>query len=160
PGVVIPGSSGLVKCGRHDIFIDPRKRSLFFERVMKPLLKVAAEHRNAIYAIEVMNEPEWCTRGLLPTELLNLNKTVPLAEMRAFLHEGATLINAAGFKSTVGFAAHPTLKLWDSAQLGLTLHQFHFYAEPPILPPHDYDPRWPVIVGEFATAPHRPWPAL
>lgn len=161
PGITIPGSDGIVKSGRQDVLIDPHKRAQFFDGVLRPLLRVAAEHRKSIYAFEVMNEPEWCTR--LPGvagDLLSPNKTVPLADMRAFLSEGASIINEAGFLSTVGFAMHPTLHLWDSPGLGLTLHQFHFYAEPQLIPPHNFDPRWPVIVGEFATAPHRPWPDL
>jgi hypothetical protein len=143
------------------VIIDAQKRALFFDRVLDPLLDVAAGHRGAIYAIEVMNEPEWCTRNsLLSSDLLNPNKSVPLGDMRAFLSSGASRINAAGFKSTVGFATHSTLKEWDSPGLGVTLHQFHFYAEPAELPVHDFDPHWPAIVGEFATARHRPWKAL
>lgn len=161
PGTVVAGSSRIVKCGRHDVITDPQKRVLFLSRTLQPLLDVAAEHRDSIYAVEVMNEPEWCTRrAYSPSDAMNLNKTVPLDEMRAFLRQGAKLINGAGFASTVGFAAHSSLKDWDSPDLELTLHQFHFYTEPPFLPPHDFDPRWPAIVGEFATARHRPWPAL
>lgn len=159
PGITIPGSDGIVKSGRHDVLIDPRKRTPFFDNVLRPLLRVAGDHKAAIYAFEVMNEPEWCTR-LPGADALNPNKSVPLDDMRAFLSEGASIINDAGFRSTVGFAMHPTLKLWDSPGLGVTLHQFHFYAEPALIPPHSFDARWPVIVGEFATAPHRPWSEL
>ena len=70
------------------------------------------------------------------------------------------MINTAGFSSTVGFAAYPTLARWDSVDLGLSLHQFHYYGEPTEIPRQSFDPQWPLIVGEFATAVHRPWPEL
>jgi len=161
PGILAPGSSGIVKCGRGDVIIDPHKRERFFDRVLQPLLEVAATHRSSIYAFELMNEPEWCTRRPgLTTDLLNSNRIIPFDDMCTFLRAGAKVVNDAGFKSTVGFALHSSLSSWDSPGLDLTLHQFHYYAEPAELPPNMFDPRWPAIVGEFATAPHRPWPEL
>ena len=167
PGLSIPGSGGIVKGGRSDVFIDPQKRQQFMERVVRPLLAVAAAHRGAIYAFELINEPEWCTRPSGPlAELSHLthradpNQTVARDDMRAFLREAAGLVNGAGLLSTVGFASHASLSAWDSPGLGLTLHQLHYYAEPAPLPAQPFDPRWPAIVGEFATAPHKPWPEL
>lgn len=161
PGIPVLGSKGIVKCGRSDVLIDPRKRTRFYEWVLRPLLAAAMEKPDSIYAFELMNEPEWCTeRPNSPADLINPQKTVPLAAMRDFLREGAEHINDAGFKSTVGFAMHSTLQEWNCSELCLLLHQFHYYAEPPSMPTHTFDPRWPLIVGEFATAPHRPWHEL
>ncbi len=161
PGLVIPGSAGVVKCGRSDVLVDPRKRLRFFDRVLAPLLEVAAGFRDTIYAVELINEPEWCTRQPgLSMDQFDAKKTVPRDDMRLFLREGAMRINAAGFRSTVGFAKYETVALWDAVDLGLSLHQFHYYGEPDVVPRQTYSPDWPLIVGEFATAVHRPWPEL
>ena len=161
PGVPIPGSSGVVKCGRADVVLDPRKRRLFFDRVLGPLLDVAQSYRDTLYAFELINEPEWCTREPgLNLDPLDDKKTVPRDEMQAFIREGAALIDAAGFRSTVGFAKYETVARWGSIDLGLSLHQFHYYADLEVIPPHNFDPQWPLIVGEIATATHRPWKEL
>ena len=167
PGLALPGSDAYVKQGRADAILDPRKRVQLLERVLAPLLAVSQRHAGAIYAWELMNEPEWCTHEpYSPSDALSPNKTVPLAEMRAFFAEGARLLRQAGFRSTVGFAMHATVRRWDAIALDLTLHQFHYYAtvdasgQPAPLPVQDFDPRWPLFVGEIATAPHRPWPEL
>jgi hypothetical protein len=92
--------------------------------------------------------------------LVDDRRPVALEDMQAFISEGAELVNTAGFLSTVGFAKYDTLARWGSQDLGLTLHQFHYYGDLDQIPPHNYDPRWPLIVGEFATAAHRPWKEL
>ena len=171
PGLPVPGSDDIVKSGRADLFVDPHKRELFMSRVLAPLLDVSANYRDTIYAWEIINEPEWCTQpcppprphpttNSHPAPPPDPQKTVPHADMRTFIDRAARLINGAGFASTVGFAFHCSLRDWDSPGLGLSLHQFHYYAEPAAIPRHDFDPRWPIIVGEIATAPHRPWPEL
>jgi hypothetical protein len=161
PGEAVAGSSGIVKGGRSDVFVDAWKKQQFLEQVLSPLLQVASTRRHVIYAFEVINEPEWCTRPLfLPPELCDAHKTVPAADMQTFVRDAAGLINQAGFESTTGFALYQTLEEWNSPGLGLTLHQFHYYAEPAMLPQEVFDPRWPLIVGEFASARHRPWPDL
>jgi hypothetical protein len=160
-GLALPGTSGYVKQGRSDVLVDAGKRQNFLDRVLSPLLAVSQRYRDVIYAFELCNEPEWCTREPgLSWDVLSDKKTVSLEAMRAFLRAGASRVNDAGFLSTVGFAKHQTLREWDSAGLSLTLHQFHYYAEPEILPVHNFDSRWPLILGEFATAPHRPWREL
>lgn len=161
PGLVVPGSGGIIKGGRSDVMVDPRKRRAFFDRVLEPLLKVAADYRDTIYAVELINEPEWCTRQPgLSMDQFDAKKTVPRADMRDFIREGAELINTAGFPSTVGFAQYETVMRWDSIDLGLTLHQFHYYGEPEVVPRQSFSPQWPLIVGELATAAHRPWQEL
>ncbi len=161
PGVTVPGSDGIVKSGRHELLCDPEKRETFLQTTLVPLLQCSADFPDVIYAWEVINEPEWCTSAPeQPLSALDPRKPVRRDEMRAFISRGASLINEAGFLSTVGFAYHASLRQWDSPGMGLTLHQFHYYAEPGHIPVHNFDPRWPVIVGEIATAPHRPWPEL
>ena len=80
--------------------------------------------------------------------------------MLAFLRDGVARINSAGFRSSVGFAHHQTLTAWRSIDLGVRLHQFHYYGAPVAIPTQTFHPDYPVIVGELATAPHRPWPEL
>ena len=154
PGQPVAGASAYVKCGRRDLFIDEARRDQLFDEVLGALLELAAQFRDVVYAIELVNEPEWLTRpqGDRPA-------AVDEEEMKEFIREGIGRINDAGFLSTVGFADPATLGRWDSPRLGITLHQIHYYPGDP-LPRHVYDPRWPVIVGEFATARHRPWPEL
>jgi hypothetical protein len=161
PGVVLPGTSRYIKGGRGGLLEEPARRRLFLDRVLGPLLGLSAAYRDVIYAWELMNEPEWCTRppGVSP-QLFELQRTVVRDDMRNFLREGVGRINAAGFRSTVGFAHYDTLKEWDSVGLGITLHQFHWYGGYRRLPRHVYHPGWPAIVGEIATATHRPWAEL
>lgn len=161
PGLPVPGSDGVVKSGRHELLCDPEKRETFLQSALVPLLEASADFPDVIYAWEVINEPEWCTQAPeQPLTALDPRKPVGRDAMRAFITRAASLINEAGFRSTVGFAHHASLRQWDSPGMGLTLHQFHYYAEPDRVPAHDFDPRWPVIVGEIATAAHRPWPEL
>jgi hypothetical protein len=161
PGQPVLGSDSIVKAGRHELLTDPEKREAFLQSTLAPLLEASADFPDVIYAWEVINEPEWCTSAPeQPLSALDPRKPVRRDQMRAFIARGASLINEAGFLSTTGFAYQASLRAWDSPGLGLTLHQFHYYAEPDQIPNHDCDPRWPAFVGEIATARHRPWPEL
>lgn len=161
PGQPVPGSDGIVKSGRSALLCDEEKRETFLQNTLAPLLEASADFPDVIYAWEVINEPEWCTSAPeYPLSGVDPRKPVRRDQMRAFITRAATLINEARFLSTVGFAYYDSLRRWDSPGMGLTLHQFHYYGEPAQIPPHVFDPRWPLIIGEFATAPHRPWPEL
>ncbi|HNN94082.1 MAG TPA: hypothetical protein PKI03_17515 [Pseudomonadota bacterium] len=161
PALPVAGSEGILKAGRSALIIDPERREQFLDQTLAPLLTASADFPDVIYAWEVINEPEWCTQPAGPVPgPPDPCHTVSHEAMRAFIRSGARRINEAGFLSTVGFAYHDSVRGWDSAGLGLTLHQFHYYGEPAHIPAHDFDPRWPLIVGEIATAPHRPWPEL
>lgn len=155
----------VVKGGRAEIVLDLAKREAFFERVLEPLLDISVKYRDIIYAWELINEPEWCTnlRPLAPAQMPPDEKqAVPLEIMRDFIVEGVRRINARGaFRSTVGFAHYATLDKWDSAALGVTLHQFHYYAQNKhALPPHTFFDEYPCFIGEFASAVERDWPEL
>lgn len=194
PGM--PMNEGWVKQGRADLVREPAKRTLFLQTVLKPLLELTwrPEYRDLLYAWELVNEPEWVTYTDKPTP----ERPLAVEDMRAFIREGAALINALGydatarrgyFRSTVGFAMYHSLfdrpafqdsfgvwrpAGWNSPGLGLTLHQFHHYAQPAmmqngLLVPHPggrlerntFDSRWPCIIGEIATGPDcNPWPEL
>lgn len=155
----------VVKQGRAQIVIDPAKRAAFFDRVLEPLLDISEKHKETIYAWELINEPEWCTnpRDLAPSQIPPDDKQqVPQEIMRDFIAEGVHRINARqSFPSTIGFAQHETLAEWDSPGLGVTRHQFHYYAQNKRkLPDHSYSDEYPCFLGEFASAVERDWPEL
>lgn len=156
PGVSVAGAP-LVKCGRADVMVDPHKRRQFFERVVDPIIAVCQRFPATIYALELINEPEWCTDD---ASYQSDKKVVPLASMLEFISEGAARINRAGFRSTVGFAKHPSMKAWDAPGLGLTLHQWHYYCDPEVIPDNDMASHGPCIVGEFPSARWHAWREL
>jgi hypothetical protein len=155
----------VVKGGRAEIVTDPAKREAFFDNVLEPLLDISVKYRETIYAWELINEPEWCTNPhhLAPSQIPPGEKqSVPLEIMRDFIAEGVRRINSRyAFRSTVGFAHYETLHEWDSAALGVTLHQFHYYAQNKHkLPAHTFSDEFPCFIGEFASAVERDWPEL
>nr|MDQ3009961.1 hypothetical protein [Acidobacteriota bacterium] len=161
--------ANIVKGGRADIVNDAAKRNAFFDAVLEPLLEVSLRYSQTIYAWELMNEPEWVTAAKPLTKYRpEENKTVRQGAMLDFLHEGVRRINGKrlpngepAFRSTIGFAHYDTLYDWDSASLGVTLHQFHFYAQNNgKLPRHIFSPDYPCFIGEFATAVQKDWTDL
>jgi hypothetical protein len=173
-GTVADANAGIVKGGRADIVNDAAKRDAFFDAALEPLLEVSLRYPQAIYAWELMNEPEWVT-AIKPLSKYRPeeNKTVRQGAMLDFLHEGIGRINgkrlttnapsesSSAFRSTIGFAHYDTLFDWDSASLGVTLHQFHFYAQNDgKLPKNVFADEYSCFIGEFATAVQKDWTDL
>jgi hypothetical protein len=147
---------GWVKQGRGDAIRDPAKRSRFLSAVLDPLLGVSALHRDTIFAWELINEPDLITRGWHPNPFAH--PPIPEPAMREFLEDGKQRIRAAGFKPTIGFASVDTLQ-----RSGVTaeINQFHYYPDGKArLGEHVFDPRFPGIIGEFATDTTDVWPDL
>ena len=145
-----------VKCGRADVLVDSSKRSRFFDGVLEPLLAISQEHREALYAWELINEPEWVTNGWHPDR--RNNHPIGEASMRAFLKEGKERIRRARFKPTIGFALFATL---ERSRITAEINQFHHYPDGDRrLAPHTFSAEFPAIVGEFATAETDVWPEL
>src|SRR6185436_1632801 len=147
---------GWVKQGRGDAVRDPAKRSRFLDAALDPLLRVSTGHRDVIYAWELMNEPDWITRGWHPDPLAE--PPIPERAMREFLEDGKQRIRTAGFKPTIGFGSAETLQ-----RSGVTaeINQFHYYPNGRTrLAPHAFDRRFPGIIGEFATSTADIWPDL
>ena len=145
-----------VKQGRADAIANPTTRAKFLDRVLVPLLEVSEAHRDAVYAWELINEPEWVTDGWH----LDPRAECPIGEdeMRTFLDEGRARIRAAGFRSTVGFASVDTL---HASGVVAEINQFHHYpAGARRLDPHRLQGGCPTILGEFASAPNDLWPEL
>ena len=152
--------------GRYDVFLWGHKRAQFLDRVLRPLLVASRGFEDMIYAWEPINEPEWITYNEATDAPSRFSlraptrgeRIVPFESMRGYIRDAVAMINAAGFRSTVGFAFHRSMHDYDSAGLGITRHQFHHYTGD--LPVHDFDPRWPAFVGEMPTAFHHGWPGL
>ena len=169
PGAGMENSPGIIKGGRIDIIADPRKRDVFFSAALDPLLDISQRYSESIYAWELINEPEWVSRRWSPLFWRrDRNRTIPLKRMREFVAAGMDRIRARrlpdgspAFPSTVGFAHYETLADWDSSALGITLHQYHYYAQNrAAVPAHADSAHQPCFIGELATAVDRAWPEL
>ncbi len=168
-GTVADANANIVKGGRYDVVSDAAKSKAFFDRALEPLLDVSLRYPDAIYAWELINEPEWVTeRQSLMKLRADESKTVTQDQMLAFIAEGIGRINLRrlpdgrpAFRSTVGFAHWDAIRDWDSAGLGVTLHQFHYYApDRRKIPKHYFSAEYPCFIGEFATKFQRGWPEL
>jgi hypothetical protein len=145
-----------VKAGRADVLTNAVRRTRFLDEVLDPLLAAASRRPETIYAWDLINEPDWITTGWHP----NPSAATPVSEaaMRAFLEDGKQRIRAAGFRPTIGFASMRTLR-----RSGITaeINQFHHYPDGVRrLDRHTFDPRFPGIIGEFATTAADVWPDL
>lgn len=160
---------GVIKGGRYDLVRNTSHSAEFFDHVLEPLLDISLRYPQTIYAWELINEPEWVaeTRSLFKLRA-DANETVTQDAMLKFLAAGVGRINQRrlpdgqpAFRSTVGFAHWDTLEDWDSAGLGVTLHQFHYYAQNERrIPRHHFSAEYPCFIGEFATTTHKCWPEL
>jgi hypothetical protein len=152
PGVP---DQGWVKGGRVEAITTSRQR--FIEQVLGPLLQLSSGYRDAIYAWDVCNEPEWVTNGWHPDR--RTDHPADETEMRAFLEESMSAIRQAGFRSTIGFNRIETI---NQTRLYADVNQFHHYTDGSrSLQRNPFDPRWPGIIGEFATsAAEDTWPEL
>ncbi len=158
---IVEVAEGITKCGRAGLLADADHRREFLDSMLDPLLEAAAGHAGAIYAWEVINEPEWCTQN--PTwkiwERPGPEKTVALEDMRAYIRDAAARVNARGFLSTVGCAHWETVGAWHTEDLGIGLQQFHYYAQGgAALPRKDEVTAQQCLLGEFASAPTQLWP--
>jgi hypothetical protein len=146
---------GWVKGGRAEAITANRRR--FIEEVLGPLLRLSSGYRDAIYAWDVFNEPEWVTNGWHPDR--RNDHPVNESQMRAFLEDSMSAIRQAGFKSTVGFSVIETIR---QARLYADINQFHHYTDGSrFLERNPFDARHPGIIGEFATSTAEDtWPEL
>jgi hypothetical protein len=145
--------------GRGALAADAALRPRLLERVVDPLLECYGQH-SSILAWDVVNEPEWVTRGArLPPRASD----VPRARMRAFVGETVGLIHRrTSHAATVGCASARTLPLVGG--LGLDVYQVHWYDRLEARAPLDRPVAGlgldrPVILGEFPTRGSRLTPA-
>jgi len=146
---------GWVKGGRVEAVTTNRPR--FIEQVLQPLLRLSSGYRDAIYAWDVFNEPEWVTNGWHPD--CSNDHPVNESEMRAFLEDSTSAIREAGFQATIGFGMIETI---SHTSIYADINQFHYYTDGSrSLEPNPFDSRHPGIIGEFATSTTEDtWPEL
>ena len=145
--------------GRRALAIDPELRRRLIDLVVDPLL-VHCGHHPAISAWDVVNEPEWVTRG---TRLPPRPSDVPRAAMRAFIRDVVGVVHhRTSHAATVGSASARTLPLVEG--LGLDVYQAHWYDRLEKKAPLDRPVARlgldrPLILGEFPTKGSRRTPA-
>ena len=137
--------------GRRRLLADQRARAALLERVVAPVLDRASGHP-AVWAWDVMNEPEWVTlgRGTFHPAI-----GIRPSRMRDLLSDVVRLARARTSQPvTVGLASARGLAL--VRDLGLDFYQVHWYdsvdRRAPLASPVA---RWrldrPVLLGEFPT---------
>ncbi|MFO7694883.1 MAG: hypothetical protein R6V57_17515 [Vicinamibacterales bacterium] len=151
-------TNGVQTCGRARLAADPLQRARLLERVVAPLLERYGRHPS-ILAWDVINEPEWVTRG---ARLPRRPSEVPRAVMRDFIRDIVGLINQrTSHAATVGSASVRTLPLVEG--LGLDVYQAHWYDRldrkaPLDRPVTSLGLDRPLILGEFPTRGSRRMP--
>jgi hypothetical protein len=152
--------AGYVKGGRADVIADSASTGRFIERVLVPLLAASQRYEHAIYAWELINEPEWIMRRM-PFEP---GFRLPRAAVCRFMERGLGVIRDHGFLATVGFARARSLRSLQGELPALALNQLHYYPRGRFarLAPARFANGRPAILGEFATesAVLGPWPDL
>jgi mannan endo-1,4-beta-mannosidase len=135
--------------GRRRILAYARGRAALIDRVLTPLLDRYARHP-AVGAWEVINEPEWVTRGVGGWNPLT---TIRRAAMRAFIADVSAVVHARTIHPvTVGSAHARWLNLVEG--LGLDFYQVHWYDRsagrlPLTRPVSAFDLDRPIVLGEF-----------
>lgn len=143
--------NGVQLGGHRRTLIDPTARQVLLERIAAPVLERYGRHP-AVWAWDVMNEPEWVTFGL---GTHNPFRSVSSATMRAFVDEAAWLVHDRTSQPvTVGLASARWLSLVRGS--ALDFFQVHWYDHldrhaPLETPVADLDVDRPVILGEFPT---------
>lgn len=151
---------GYVKGGRADVIGEPRVSQRFFEHALVPLLVASKRHARAIFAWELINEPEWIMRRVPFEPGFRLAQ----AAVCRFMQAGLSVIRDHGFVSTIGFARARTLRALAARLPALDLNQIHYYPRARFarLSPARFANAKPTILGEFATRSDAlgPWPDL
>ena len=149
------GGRGALVLGRH--------QGAFLDAVLEPLLDVSESYRDALFAFEVMNEPDWPALAAP-----HRGPFAPPAALCDFLVDAATRIARRDLLATIGFCnARPTWltgaareALATLAARGRYLHQRHHYAREDLgmrLAPARESAIEPCLLGELPTAQYSRW---
>lgn len=114
--------SGVQLGGRRRVLADPARRAALLERVLVPLFDRYGRSA-AIRAWDLINEPEWVTRGAATWNPL---RGVSWRAMRSFVREAAASVHSRTSQQvTVGSASTRWLALVRGT--GLDFYQPHWY---------------------------------
>jgi len=159
---ITPHPGGPASGGRGALVLGANQRA-FFDAVLEPLLEVSEGQRDALFAFEVMNEPDW---PALPAA--GRGPFAPPDALARFLVQGARRIARRGLLSTIGFCNARPSWLPDEARAALAelairgryLHQRHHYPREDLgmrLAPASASAIEPCLLGEVPTAQHSRW---
>ncbi|HET8646898.1 MAG TPA: hypothetical protein VFO85_15495, partial [Vicinamibacteria bacterium] len=137
--------------GRGDVVKRPRQRAALMEKVIVPILERYGRHP-ALWAWDVINEPEWATRWRdTPGDSL----LASAAAMRELILDGVAAVRRLTVhRATVGLVGTRGLDLVRGVDIDF--YQFHWYDSVQDRVPLDVPlaslglPR-PVLLGEFPT---------
>ncbi len=96
----------------------------FLDRVLDPFLDRYGTH-GSIHSLDVINEPDWVTRGLTTN---NKRGVWPLEDLRSFVGAAAGRIHArSSALVTLGGCQARLTREWDDPAYGLDFLQIHSY---------------------------------
>lgn len=136
---------------------DPALQKDFIDKAVMPIVEKYASSP-AIYAWEIINEPEWITSNVAAP---GAPGTISVAELRALVANCAAAIRSASAKPiTVGAAKPQWMRLYVGT--GINMFQAHYYDKGSKIPKSAFsatefkkkyklDSSTPVILGEFAS---------
>jgi hypothetical protein len=142
---------GVQMRGRRRVVAGPYKQRALLRQVIRPILKRYGRSPE-ILAWDIVNEPEWATRGFDPGEAM---EPVSYLAMRHFIKKTARLVHRyTGQLATVGLANAAGLPLVRFA--GLDFYQVHWYDRwqekaPLERPVPELGLDRPLLLGEFPT---------
>jgi hypothetical protein len=142
---------GVQMGGRAALVTSPRRRARLLDAVLEPILERYGRDP-VIRAWDVINEPEWATRGFGARRLA---PSVGRAEMRAFIGDVVERVHRRTLhEATVGLASARGLPL--VRDLGLDFYQCHWYDSvegrcPLERPVASLGLDRPLLLGEFPT---------
>ena len=142
---------GVAMGGRRRLVASPEAREALLQDVLAPILERHGRS-DAVFAWDVMNEPEWATLGV---GSWNPATSLAPAGMRALLGETVRLIQDRAVQpASVGLASTAGLPLVRG--LGLDLYQAHWYdgvegRAPLDTPVAAFALDRPLLLGEYPT---------
>jgi hypothetical protein len=137
--------------GRRRALADESARRRLLDHVVSPIVSRFGMH-DSVWAWDIINEPEWVTRG---TGTVNPLRGVSAGALRAFLGDTLEFMRTTTRQPvTVGLASARGLRL--VRDLPLDFYQVHWYdaldrRAPLDCPVSAFDLSAPVLLGEFPT---------